>query len=122
MIARKKHPSPWYNMHDVSRGRMPTDKFSYRLELSHQGYPTTFFCKFVQKEQKLPRNLLNLGKASLFFSFKVVKRAYENRNGEDLLTASECWEFFLAFEGKSNYSPSSAMKPYKCNGCFALQG
>ena len=42
MILRKKHPSPWYNMHDVSRGSMPTDEFLYRLELSYQGHPTTF--------------------------------------------------------------------------------
>ena len=45
MIPRKKRPSPWYNMHDVSRGSMPTDEFLYRLELSYQGHPKTFISK-----------------------------------------------------------------------------
>ena len=36
------------------------------LELSYQGHPTTFFCKICGKEQILPGNLSNLGKASLF--------------------------------------------------------
>ena len=36
----------------------------------------------------------------------LSKRMKINRNGGDLLTASECWEFFLVFKGRSNYSPS----------------
>ena len=68
------------------------------------GHPTTFFCKICWKEQILPRNLSNLGKASLsaiscIFSFKFVERAHETRNRGDLLTASEYWEFFLVVRG-----------------------
>ena len=63
---------------------------------------------------------------SSIFSFKIVERAYENRDRGYLLTASEYWEFFLVLictkfkgpednqfvifiyiKGKSNYSPSS---------------
>ena len=51
MILRKKHPSPWYNMHDVSRGSMPTDEFLYRLELSYQGHPTTFIYNICWKSK-----------------------------------------------------------------------
>ena len=40
----------------------------------------------------LPRNLSNLGKASLL---KIIERAYENRNRGDALSASEYWEFFF---------------------------
>ena len=52
----------------------------------------------------MPRNLSNLGKASLsaiscIFSFKFVERAHETRNRGDLLTASEYWEFFLVVRG-----------------------
>ena len=57
MIPRKKLPSPWYNMHDVSRGSMPTDEFLYRLELSYQGHPKTFISKIFWKEQILAKNL-----------------------------------------------------------------
>ena len=38
----------------------------------------------------MPRNLSNLGKASLL---KIVERAYENRNRGDVLSASEYWDF-----------------------------
>ena len=37
-----------------------------RLKLSYLGHPTTFFYKICWKEQILPRNLSNLGKASVF--------------------------------------------------------
>ena len=40
----------------------------------------------------MPRNLSNLGKASLL---KIVERAYENRNRGDVLSASEYREFFF---------------------------
>ena len=40
----------------------------------------------------MPRNLSNLGKASLL---KIVERAYENRNRGDVLSASEYWEFLF---------------------------
>ena len=53
-------------MHDVSRGSGPTGALLYRLELSYKGHQTTFIGKICWKEQILPRNLLNLGKASLF--------------------------------------------------------
>ena len=53
MIPRKKHPSPWYNMHDVSRGNMPTDEFLHRLELSYND----FYLKHLLEEQILPKNL-----------------------------------------------------------------
>ena len=49
-VPQKKHPSPWYNMHHVSRGNGPTDEFLYRLELSYQGHPKTFFCQIYWKE------------------------------------------------------------------------
>ena len=64
----------------------------YRLELSYQGHPTTFFCKICWKEEISPRNLSNMGRASLL---KIVERAYENRNRGDVLSASEYWEFFF---------------------------
>ena len=51
MIPRKKHPSPWYNMHDVSRGSMPTEEFLYRLELSYQGTQRLLSVKFVGKSK-----------------------------------------------------------------------
>ena len=38
----------------------------------------------------MPRNLSNLGKASLL---KIVERAHENRNRGDVLSASEYWDF-----------------------------
>ena len=54
MIPRKKHPSPWYNMHDVSRGSMPTEEFLYRLELSYQGTQRLLSVKFVGKSKYCP--------------------------------------------------------------------
>ena len=78
MIPLNKHPSPWYNIHDVSRGSIST-------------------------EQILPRNLKTWEKLScshiLYFVFfsKIVERAYGNRIRGDLLTASEYWEFFLFY-------------------------
>ena len=45
-----------------------------------------------------------LARSSLLRS--LSKRMKINRNGGDLLTASECWEFFLVFKGRSNHSPS----------------
>ena len=33
---------------------------------------------------------------SSIFSFKIVERAYENRNRGNLLTAREYWEFFFS--------------------------
>ena len=42
----------------------------------------------------MPRNLSNLGRASLL---KIVERAYENRNRGDVLSASEYWDFFFFF-------------------------
>ena len=89
-------------MHDVSRGSGPTGALLYRLELSYKGHPTTFIGKICWKEQILPRNLLNLGRAepvpiSSISYFKIVERAYENRNRGDLLSARECWEFFFIF-------------------------
>ena len=42
----------------------------------------------------MPRNLSNLGRASLL---KIVERAYENRNRGDVLSASDYWEFFFFF-------------------------
>ena len=70
----------------------------YRLELSYQGHPTTFFCKICWKAEILPRNLSNLGRASLL---KIVERAYENRNRGDVLSVSEYWEFFFFFTNLS---------------------
>ena len=32
----KETPNSWYNMHDVSRGSMPTDEFLYRLECTQR--------------------------------------------------------------------------------------
>ena len=75
-----------------------------RLELSYQGHPTTFFCKICWKEQILPRNLSNLGKASLFpypvfYLLRSSSASMKIRNRGDLLTASEYWEFFLVVRG-----------------------
>ena len=54
----------------------------------------TFFYKICWKEEILPRNLSNLGRASLL---KIVERVYENRNRGDVLSASEYWEFISFF-------------------------
>ena len=75
-----------------------------RLELSYQGHPTTFFCIICWKEQILPRNLSNLGKASLFlypvfYLLRSSSASMKIRNRGDLLTASEYWEFFLVVRG-----------------------
>ena len=46
MIPRKKHPNPWYNIHDVSRGSISTDEFLYRWARND------FFClKFVRRSK-----------------------------------------------------------------------
>ena len=54
----------------MSRGSGPTGALLYRLELSYKGHPTTFIGKICWKEQILPRNLLNLGRASEVEFFK----------------------------------------------------
>ena len=46
----------------------------------------------------MPRNLSNLGRASLL---KIVERVYENRNRGDVLSASEYWEFISFFTNLS---------------------
>ena len=49
MIPQKKHPSPWYNIHDSSRGSMSTDE-SFRTFIP--GAPNDFFSvKFVGKSK-----------------------------------------------------------------------
>ena len=40
MIPQKKHPSPWYNIHDSSRGSMSTDE---SFETFIPGAPNDFF-------------------------------------------------------------------------------
>ena len=57
--------------------------------------------KFVGKSKYCQKSL-KLGKGqpvpiSSIFYFKIVGRAYENRKRGDLLTGSECWEFFFSF-------------------------
>ena len=75
-----------------------------RLELSYQGHHRLFSIKFAGRskyclEISKTWERLTCSHILYIYSFKIVERAYENRNRGDLLTASEYWEFFLVVRG-----------------------
>ena len=59
-----RHEKTLYNKHDASRGSMSYWWIVWNFHT--RGTQWLFFCKICWKEQILPRNLSNPGKASLF--------------------------------------------------------
>ena len=90
MIPRKKLPSPRYNIHDVSRGSISTDEFLYRWARND------FSFKICWKEQILPRNLQNLGKA-IQFPYPLFCVFFLRSSSARVEIEFEYWEFFLFY-------------------------
>ena len=59
------------------------------------GKKTVTFCYLTCKMDELERST-TISQSSIF-SFRIVERAYGNRNRGDLLTAGEYWEVFFCF-------------------------
>ena len=96
-----RHEKTLYNTRRVAR----------QHELSYQGHPKTFFCKISCKEQILPRNLSNLGKASLFLYplFSVLRSSSARMKIEiaGIYDRKRILGIFLGVKGNSKYSLSS---------------
>ena len=104
IIPQKKHPSPWYNIHDVSRGSMSYWWIFISFGTFIPAAPNALFSvKFVGRSKyclEIPKLKLGTERPvpiSSIFSFKIVERAHENRNRGDLLTAGEYWESLFYF-------------------------
>ena len=83
-IPRKKQHSPYYNMHDVSRGSGPTDEFFYIVWNFHaRGTKRLISIEFFQAlESNITSHLLWCGVRRLLMyqvkSTKIFNRCDEN--------------------------------------------
>ena len=94
MIPQKKHPSPWYNIHDSSRGSMSYWWIVWNFHT--RGTQRLFSVKFVGRSKyclEISQTWERLACSYILFFYLL------RSSSADLLPASEYLEFFLVVRG-----------------------